>query len=216
MKRSKRKGMKNTDGMIADTKNEVSTKNPGGNDARREFLEKAGTICAGCVLAGIPAISGVVVMLDPLRLAPKDAAFIDVTTLDSLPADGTPRKFIIKADKQDAWSRFPDRVIGAVYLRRIPDGVPQHSMTPTLQNSMTVQAFNVVCPHLGCAIEYRDLEKDYFCPCHDSAFALADGAQQPGSPSARPLDSLEIKVQDGKVWVKFQNFHTGIAEKKAV
>ncbi|MDF1810732.1 MAG: Rieske (2Fe-2S) protein [Verrucomicrobiales bacterium] len=175
-------------------------KSDSAKDDRREFLEKAGSICAGCAMLGVPAAAGIAVVLDPLRLPPKDAEFIDVTTLDSLPPDGTPQKYVIKADKQDAWSRFPDRVIGAVYLRRLKND--------------TIQAFNVVCPHLGCAIEYRDVEKDYFCPCHNSDFALEDGAQGRGSPSARPLDSLETKVEEGQVWVKFQNFQTGIAEKK--
>ena len=169
-------------------------------EERRQFLEKAGSVCAGCALLGTPLAVGTAVLLDPLRLPPEEAEFLNVTTLEALPADGTPQKFMVKADKQDAWSRFPDRVIGAVYLRRLKDDV--------------IQAFNVVCPHLGCAIEYRDEEKDYFCPCHNSAFALADGAQEKDSPSARPLDSLDTKVQDGNVWVKFQNFQTGIVEKK--
>lgn len=169
-------------------------------DDRRQFLEKAGSVCAGCALVGTPVGVGMAVVLDPLRLPPDDPDFLNVTPLESLPEDGTPQKFTIKADKQDAWSRFPDRVIGAIYLRRLQDD--------------SIQAFNVVCPHLGCAIEYRDEEKDYFCPCHNSDFALEDGSQGKGSPSARPLDSLETKVEEGSVWVKFQNFLTGIAEKK--
>jgi menaquinol-cytochrome c reductase iron-sulfur subunit len=175
-------------------------KKPPSSEDRRQFLEKAGSVCAGCALIGTPVIAGFAVVLDPLRLPPDDPEFVNVTTLDSLPGDGTPQKFMIKADKQDAWSRFPDRVIGAVYLRRLQGDV--------------IQAFNVVCPHLGCAIEFREVEKDYFCPCHNSDFALEDGAQGKGSPSARPLDSLETKVEDGLVWVKFQNFQTGISEKK--
>ena len=140
-------------------------------------------------------------VLDPLSHSLADAEFIKVTALDALPEDGTPQKFTIKADKQDAWSRFPNRVIGAVYLRRLSGGA--------------VQAFNVVCPHLGCAIAFRDGERDYFCPCHNSAFDLKDGAAEEGSPSARGLDTLETEVRrNGDVWVRFQNFLTGIEEKK--
>ncbi len=175
----------------------------GNTENRREFLEKAGSVCAGCALVGAPVAAGVAVVADPLRLPPEDAEFLQVARMDSLPDDGTPQKFVVKNDKVDAWSRFPDRVVGAVYLRKMSDGA--------------VQAFNVVCPHLGCAIEYRENQVDYFCPCHDSAFALEDGKQGPGSPSARPLDSLETEVRDdGDVWVKFQNFQTGIEEKKPV
>ncbi|NNE94230.1 MAG: Rieske 2Fe-2S domain-containing protein [Verrucomicrobiales bacterium] len=168
---------------------------------RRDFLQKAGSVCAGCALVGTPVVAGMAVVADPLRLPPDDPEFLKVAKLDALPSDGTPQKFVVKNDKIDAWSRFPDRVIGAVYLRR-------------LENN-EIQAFNVVCPHLGCAINYREEQHDYFCPCHDSAFALEDGEQGPGSPSARPLDSLEAEVRnENEVWVKFQNFQTGVAEKK--
>lgn len=173
----------------------------GETGSRREFMEKAGSICAGCALVGVPAAAGVAVVIDPVRLPPGDAKFLKVAQLEALPEDGTPAKFVVKKDKIDAWSRFPDRVIGAVYLRRLEGG--------------KIQAFNVVCPHLGCAIEYRDEEHDYFCPCHNSDFALEDGAQGKGSPSARPLDSLEAEVRnENEVWVKFQNFVMGIEEKR--
>lgn len=171
------------------------------SSSRREFVEKAGSICAGCALVGIPVAAGVGVVVDPVRLPPGDAKFLKVAQLDAIPEDGSPAKFVVKKDKIDAWSRFPDRVIGAVYLRRLPKN--------------RIQAFNVVCPHLGCAIEYRDEEHDYFCPCHNSAFALEDGAQGEGSPSARPLDSLEAEIRnENEVWVKFQNFVMGIEEKR--
>ena len=168
---------------------------------RREFLQKVGSACAGCALVGVPVVTGIRVVADPLRLPPDDPEFLKVAKLDALPEDGTPLKFVVKNDKIDAWSRFPNRVIGAVYLRRLDNN--------------KIQAFNVVCPHLGCAINYREENRDYFCPCHDSSFALADGERGEGSPSARPLDSLEAEVRnENEVWVKFQNFQTGISEKK--
>ncbi len=189
--------------MAEDKTNEGTeeTEAPADENDRRDFLQKAGSICAGCALVGAPVAAGIAVVADPLRLPPEDAEFINVANLDAIPSDGTPQKFVVKNDKVDAWSRFPDRVVGAVYLRRLTDG--------------EIQAFNVVCPHLGCAIEYRNENHDYFCPCHNSAFALEDGAQGPGSPSSRPLDSLETEVRgETEVWVKFQNFQTGIPDKK--
>lgn len=167
---------------------------------RRSFLAKSGSVCAACVLGGVPVAAGVTVLLDPLKYGESGAEFIEVTTLDSLPEDGTPQKFMVRADREDAWSRFPNQVIGAVYLRRAGEG--------------EIQAFNVVCPHLGCAINYREDEHDYFCPCHNSAFDFETGKQERGSPSARPLDELETKVEkSGAVLVKFQNFRMGIPEK---
>lgn len=167
---------------------------------RRDFLAKAGSVCAGCALVGAPVAAGIAVVLDPLSKSSADAEFIQITSLDSLPEDGTPQKFTVKADHQDAWSRFPNRVIGAIYLQRLGE--------------KKVQAFNVVCPHLGCAVDFRETERDYFCPCHNSAFDLESGTQEDNSPSARGLDDLETEIRGGQVWVRFQNFIMGIAEKK--
>ena len=172
-------------------------------ESRRDFVAKAGSVCAGCALIGIPVAAGIPVILDPLEKGGTgEADFLKVTSLDALPADGTPLLVTVRADKQDAWSRFPDRAIGAIYVRRLPDSGNQ------------LQAFNVVCPHLGCAVEYRAEQHDYFCKCHDSAFEFEQGTQEEGSPSARGLDSLPAEVRnESEVWVQFQNFQTGKKDK---
>jgi menaquinol-cytochrome c reductase iron-sulfur subunit len=191
----------------------ASTDSDSVSDDRRDFLLKAGSICAGCALAGVPIAAGLRVVAHPVTKAQAIAGvggaapFISVASLDALPEDGSPQKFTVRADKADAWSRFPDQVIGAVFLRRIAEG----------SDESAIQAFNVVCPHLGCAIEFRDENRDYFCPCHNSAFALEDGAQEVGSPSARGMDELAVRVEsNGDIAVQFQNFVMGIPDKKPV
>ena len=170
---------------------------------RREFMIKVGSVCLGGAVAIPPIAAGVAVLMDPLRRKQGDTDFTRVTLLDALPEDGTPKKFTIYADKQDAWNKFPNTAIGAIYLCRKSDG--------------KVDAYNVVCPHLGCAVVFRESERDYYCPCHNSAFDLETGTQAPDSPSARGLDSLEVRLEnEGEVWVKFQNFQPGIADKKAI
>lgn len=194
--------------MNADEKSESATDPQTGAGARRDFLLKAGSVCAGCALAGVPVAAGLRVVTHPVTgggaaAVGGEAPFLPVTTLDSLPEDGSPAKFMIRADKSDAWSRFPNQVIGAAFLRRVGE--------------RGVQAFNVVCPHLGCAVEFREPNRDYFCPCHNSAFELESGTQEANSPSARGLDSLETQVDDsGNVLVQFQNFVMGIKEKRPV
>jgi Rieske Fe-S protein len=106
-----------------------------------------------------------------------------------------------QADRKDAWNTYPKDAIGAVFL--------------SLVGSTDVRAFNVTCPHLGCSVDYRGAIKGYHCPCHNSSFD-PEGKRSLDSPSARDLDSLEVKVVDGIVRVKFQNFKTGDKEKKPV
>ena len=50
------------------------------------------------------------------------------------------------------------------------------------------------------------------CPCHNSEFQ-ADGAIVPPSPSPRPMDTLDCKVEENEILVKFENFYCGMAQK---
>ncbi|HXG46996.1 MAG TPA: Rieske (2Fe-2S) protein, partial [Methylomirabilota bacterium] len=163
---------------------------------RRDFLVKAGAAVLGAAAALPPLGVGVATLLHPLRGRAAGGSFVRVTSLSALPDDGTPRQFPVVADRQDAWNRFPQVRVGAVYLRRT--------------GPSTVQAINVVCPHAGCFVNYSADEKHYLCPCHNSSFALDGQIKNPGSPSPRPLDTLEVEIRNGsEIWVKFQNFRAG-------
>ena len=79
-----------------------------------------------------------------------------------------------------------------------------------------VTALHAACPHAGCFVDYRGDHKDFFCPCHNSAFSH-DGAIINPSPSARGLDTLDVAIHDdGGVWVKFQDFKAGVKQKLPV
>jgi len=72
-------------------------------------------------------------------------------------------------------------------------------------------AFSPNCPHLGCGYRWSSVDKLFKCPCHGSVFDL-DGRVS-GGPSPRALDTLETRVEDGKVLVKFEVFQLGIGKK---
>ena len=167
-------------------------------DLPEAFEERRGFIkffCAfiGTLISLMPFGAGIWAYLHPLAKREGGGGFIKVTTLDAIPADGSPAKFNVVADKVDAWNRFNDVSIGAVYLRLV-DGLPK--------------ALHTVCPHLGCFIDYRPGNNDFFCPCHNSNFKL-DGSLSKGV-SPRAMDALQIDVRNKtEVWVKFQNFQPG-------
>ena len=72
-----------------------------------------------------------------------------------------------------------------------------------------------MCPHLGCFVDYRKNEQDFFCPCHDSQFSL-DGELAKGV-SPRGMDTLEVDIRNGsEVWVKFRRFKSNTKEKSAL
>jgi Rieske Fe-S protein len=82
----------------------------------------------------------------------------------------------------------------------------------------TPKAFTATCPHLGCAVEFDAAEDQFECPCHVSGFAK-DGRKLFG-PSLRDLDELTVKLADKngtqEVWVAFQHFRAGVAERIAI
>ena len=154
----------------------------------------------GGVAALAPVAAGIPMLLDPLRRSVGASVAIKVGTLDSLPNDGVPRKFAIVADRSDAWNKFPQVPVGAVYLRRTGE--------------MAVQAFNVICPHAGCFVDYVPERNGYLCPCHNSTFGLDGKISDPKSPSPRGLDDLKVEIRiGGELWVEFKNFIPGHAEK---
>lgn len=166
---------------------------------RREFLAKAASVTVGAIVVLVPTGVGLATLFDPLRRKGGAIVFVRVASLSALPEDGTPREIAIVADRQDAWNKFPQVRIGAIYLRRTaPD---------------KVEALNVVCPHAGCFVNYLPEKREYLCPCHNSLFALDGAIRDPKSPSPRRLDLLETKIVGEDVWVRFENFRAGTHKK---
>jgi len=128
-----------------------------------------------------------------------------LTTLDQL--SETPQKFPIVDDVVDAWVTVPRQTIGNVYARKTKTG--------------EVLAWQALCPHAGCVLGVKTAENPktknaemlFACPCHVAHFDLDGNLLDEKPDSPRNMDSLETKVEDGKVYVKFQNFQFGIPTK---
>jgi menaquinol-cytochrome c reductase iron-sulfur subunit len=179
---------------------------------RRSFLWSLGAIVVGTVTGLAGLVSGVWVFLDPLMRRPgkpvragdgvrgPGEGYHRIARLEAIPADGTPRRFPVIADRIDGWNFTPDQPIGAIFIRR--------------GEGEDLQVFHSTCPHAGCSVSVADTA--FHCPCHNSSFDL-DGVRQtrPGkvNPSPRDLDQLAYEIVDGDVWVEFQDFYTGRAEK---
>jgi len=190
------------------------TENDGGQASRRSFCKTTVALGLGTVACAVPVYSGARMALFPLEQKGMSGKEYGLTTLDNL--DETPRQYAIIDDIKDAWVSSPNQVIGNVFLRKIKgeDGRDQ------------VMAFQTVCPHAGCRIKV-DTQKNiktgeqetlFFCPCHGDQFYLDGERVDPSvSKSARSMDSLETRVdENGRVFVKFQNFRLGDKEKAPV
>jgi menaquinol-cytochrome c reductase iron-sulfur subunit len=171
--------------------------------SRRSFLKEGAACVVGACCVGVPAVAGLVAWLDPLS---QDGTSGDVATrvatLDALPADGTPQRVTVVRGRSDAWTRDGAVPVGAIYLRKTGDRV--------------VQALHSMCPHAGCFVDYQAARGVFFCPCHDSTFAVDGSINDPHSPSPRGLDALEVELKGDEVWVRFRNYRTGIQQKVPV
>ena len=170
------------------------------------------TGCIGLLLNLVPVTLGGLFFLDPLfRRKPagpvkglEGSTKLGVNT-EAIPADGTPIAVTVIADLTDAWNKYKNVPIGSIWLRRKSDG--------------SLAAFNSTCPHLGCFVDYRPGDNEFYCPCHTSAFDL-DGQKKNDVPP-RVMDSLEVyRATDGErddngteLWVRYQEFRGGTAEK---
>jgi cytochrome b6-f complex iron-sulfur subunit len=74
---------------------------------------------------------------------------------------------------------------GAFYLARLEDG--------------GFLALHRECTHLGCTVPWNADENRFVCPCHASTFDLAGRVS--GPPAPRPLDLLEVRIENGVVKV---------------
>ncbi|GHT21981.1 hypothetical protein FACS189419_03850 [Planctomycetales bacterium] len=192
---------KNKDENKSEGKENKETAQNGKN--RRGFMKTAvGTGLGLCAVAA-PICAGTRLVLSPVFTKGAEGKFYPVTAVDAL--TDKPEKFFITDDKEDAWTKLSNQKIGSLFLRK---------------SGENVLAFHSLCPHAGCMIQSGTRKNPqtgaeelmFYCPCHAAHFDL-DGKRLDGV-SPRDMDSLEVKVESGKVSVKFQNFSFGTAVKK--
>jgi ubiquinol-cytochrome c reductase iron-sulfur subunit len=99
------------------------------------------------------------------------------------------------ADNQDALAK------AGVILIKFADGqldVPTKYQGGTLVGTMNwtvdnIVAYSKICTHVGCPVAlYEETTHHILCPCHQSTFDAAHGANVVFGPAARPLPQLPL------------------------
>jgi Rieske Fe-S protein len=168
--------------------------------SRRRFLGFVTNLLMAAIglLVAVPALG---YFLAPLRRRPGggDAgpAFADAGPLSDIPA-GQWRLLSLELVSQDGWKKT--RVRQAVWVRR--------------EGDRGVTVLSSICPHLGCPVNWHPDQSQFVCPCHGGLFN-ADG-RNIGGPPPRPMDPLEFEIRAGRLWVRWQDFKIGVAERVPV
>jgi len=162
--------------------------------ARRSFLKLAFGILAAVngLVFGIPFIA-----LFGSTGKRKKADWLRVTEIESLPQN-QPVELKFEADAADAFRH--SRALYSVW-------VIKHA-----SDSATV--FSPICTHLDCRFIWNSGTGHFECPCHAGVFAV-DGKVLSG-PARRPLDRFDYRIENGMLFVKWERFMAGAAQKIAV
>lgn len=56
-----------------------------------------------------------------------------------------------------------------------------------------VRAFNAVCTHVQCTVEFRPGQEDIFCNCHNGVYDL--NGRNISGPPPRPLEEYEVALR---------------------
>ena len=163
--------------------------------SRRGFLETVIAALSGIIgLSLFIPLAGYTVLP---ALQRKKENWVDLGPASNLQSD-QPQQLDILVTKTDGWYKTTaDQWVWAV---RHPDGA--------------VTVYSPRCPHLGCAYHWDAETQKFECPCHGSVFSM-DGEVLAG-PSPRPLDTLPVKIEDGRLLVVYEQFRAGTKQKTEI
>lgn len=140
---------------------------------------------------GIPLVGSLI--LPTLRQ--RQANWVAAGAVEDFPL-GQPKTATVTLTRKDGWIEQQETK-GVWVLRR---------------GEADFTVFNGRCTHLGCAFNWMENQQEFLCPCHGGRYSLE--GQVTGGPPPRPLDTLEWRVEQGKLMVQYQDFRLGVPQKE--
>jgi Rieske Fe-S protein len=151
------------------------------------------------LLVAIPAVA---FFLAPLRRKAEGSnSFLDAGPVSDFEV-GKYRLVPVEWVQQDGWRRTTVRQ--SVWVRKLSSG----------QAGGDYVVLSSICPHLGCPINWVPSNDNFVCPCHGGIFNFS-GTRTAGPPP-RSMDPLEWETRNGRLWIRWQDFKIGIAERVPV
>jgi menaquinol-cytochrome c reductase iron-sulfur subunit len=159
--------------------------------SRRRFFEWVITASAGFIGIGL-AIPLVGYLISP-ALKRRAQPWVNVAGVDEL-SPGVPKQLEYMATVQDGYHETKT----------------QKAVWAVKQAGGEVTVFSPICPHLGCGYHWEGSEQKFKCPCHGSVYDVSGRVL--AGPAPRPLDALPSKIENGRLFVVFKEFKSGVAK----
>ncbi|MBL8152405.1 MAG: Rieske (2Fe-2S) protein [Blastocatellia bacterium] len=177
----------------------MSNKN-GVSEARRSFLGKVAWLITGFIGLVMSAASGLYAIYPALKGREMAAGTANPDLQDgwqnlcnlSEVRENEATKYTLNIVERAGWAETNTQQ--AVWV---------------LRRGQKIDIFSSVCPHEGCPIDHD--QQGFLCRCHSSKWTI-EGRKVSG-PTPRDLDSLEHRIVQEKLEVKYQNFQRGTDKK---
>jgi menaquinol-cytochrome c reductase iron-sulfur subunit len=145
------------------------------------------------LILGIPFVRSLIVS----KSSEAKQVWHRVAEINSLP-EGRPIKLNFFARFEDAY-RYESAM---------------HSVWAVKHSESDITVYYPICTHLGCYYKWNAGTGHFECPCHGSIFSV-DGKVL-GGPAPRTLDTLPARIDNGALFVAWEQFKVGIPEKVRV
>jgi menaquinol-cytochrome c reductase iron-sulfur subunit len=73
---------------------------------------------------------------------------------------------------------------------------------------------SATCPHLGCVAVWHGDRGRFVCPCHNGNFDRH--GEVLSGPPPRGLDPLPVRVEGGKLWVKYRYYRQLVRDREVI
>lgn len=148
---------------------------------RRSFMGIATWAIGGLIGTGfgIPAIAYII---SPAARKNEAQNWIRLGSVSKVEL-GTPTLFKAKIERQTGWITNEEELSIYVFT----------------ENGRDFVALSNICTHLGCRVRWISEQEQFFCPCHNAAFAK--NGDVVSGPPPRPLDQYQVKEEDGQLFV---------------
>ncbi len=159
--------------------------------ARAAFLRGLGT--AGVVATGGGVVAALAKLATPNRVFARQSAAL----VGSAPAGGT-----APTSAAGAGARAPAGYTFLGNVKVLPaNSAGMYTDPITGDPGILVHlpggqfvAYDAVCTHAGCTVEYDPSQRLLVCPCHGATYDPAHGAQVLAGPAPQPLAPLQVSI----------------------